>query len=61
MIAASNGLGFRIFDAAAYWKSEQIVLGLIIIGTLWAIVDNAVLRPLESLTVERWGMVRTNV
>jgi taurine transport system permease protein len=57
MIAATNGLGFRIFDAAAYWKSDQILLGLIVIGTLWAITDNLVLRNLERKTVERWGMV----
>lgn len=60
MIAATNGLGFRIFDAAAYWRSDEIVLGLIVIGTLWAITDNVVLRTLEAKTVERWGMVRAN-
>ncbi len=58
MIAASSGVGFRIYDAAAYWKSEEILWGLIVIGTLWMATDGLILRPLEAKTVERWGLVQ---
>ncbi len=58
MIAASSGVGFRIYDGAAYWKSEEIIFGLIVIGTVWIITDKLLLRPLEQKTIERWGTVR---
>jgi NitT/TauT family transport system permease protein/taurine transport system permease protein len=59
MITASSGLGFRIYDAAAYWKNEEIIFGLIVIGVLWMITDYGLLRRLEARTIERWGLVRT--
>jgi taurine transport system permease protein len=58
MITGSSGLGFRIYDAAAYWKSEDIIFGLVVIGTLWMATDYGILRRLEAKTIERWGLVR---
>jgi NitT/TauT family transport system permease protein/taurine transport system permease protein len=31
---------------------------MIVIGTLWLLIDRLVLAPLERATIERWGLVR---
>ncbi|MCC7105512.1 MAG: ABC transporter permease [Chloroflexi bacterium] len=59
MVVGANGLGFMIFDAQSFGLTARIVLGMIIIGALWLIVDQLVLRPLERATIQRWGLVRS--
>ncbi len=59
LIAATTGLGFMIFNASNFFRTDQIVGGVIIIGSLWMALDGLVLGPLERRTVERWGMVRS--
>jgi len=34
------------------------VLGMIVIGVLWLLIDRLLLSPLERATIERWGLVR---
>lgn len=58
MIAASSGLGFMIFDARNYLKTDEVIVGMLTIGFFWAMVERFVLRPLERRTIERWGMAR---
>lgn len=57
LIAATSGLGFLIFDASHYFRTDQILAGIGAIGILWVIMDNAILIPLERRTVRRWGTV----
>jgi len=57
MIAASSGLGFMIFDARNYLKTDEVIVGMLTIGLFWAMVERLALRPIERCTVERWGMV----
>lgn len=59
LIAATSGLGFLIYNASNFLRSDQILVGILIIGAIWMIADNLLLKPLERRTVERWGMVRT--
>lgn len=59
MVVGANGLGFMIFDAQSFGLTARIVLGMLIIGSLWLIVDQLLLRPLERATVQRWGLVRS--
>jgi NitT/TauT family transport system permease protein/taurine transport system permease protein len=35
----------------------EILLGMIVLGVLWYIVDSWVLAPIERATGERWGLV----
>jgi len=56
MIAASKGLGFMIFEARDFLKTDEVIVGMITIGLFWATVERFVLRPLERRTIERWGM-----
>jgi len=58
MIATNEGLGYMLFLARDFYKTEVIVLGMIIIGLIWLTIDRLMLAPLERATIERWGMVR---
>ena len=58
MIATNVGLGYMLFVARDFYRTEVIVLGMIVIGVLWLLLDRFVLAPLERATVERWGMVQ---
>jgi taurine transport system permease protein len=57
-IATNAGLGYMLFVARDFYKTEVIVLGMIVIGILWLLLDRLVLAPLERATVERWGLVQ---
>ncbi len=58
MIATSTGLGFMIFDARQFLGTDVVILGMVVIGTLWLVLDSLILRPIEKRTVIRWGTVR---
>ena len=58
MIATHVGLGYMLFLARDFYKTEVIVLGMIIIGLIWLAIDRLILAPVERATIERWGMVR---
>jgi taurine transport system permease protein len=58
MIATSTGLGYMLFLARDFYRTEVIVLGMIVIGTIWLALDRLLLAPLERRTIERWGVVR---
>ena len=58
MIATNVGLGYMLFLARDFYKTEVIVLGMIIIGLIGLVIDRLILAPLERATIERWGMVR---
>lgn len=57
MIATNAGLGYMLFVARDFYRTEVIVLGMIVIGVLWLLLDRLVLAPIERATIERWGMV----
>jgi taurine transport system permease protein len=58
MIATNVGLGYMLFVARDFYRTEVIVLGMVIIGLLWLLLDRLLLAPLERATIERWGLVR---
>ena len=58
MIATNVGLGYMLFVARDFYQTEVIILGMIVIGTLWLLIDRLLLAPLERATIERWGLVR---
>jgi NitT/TauT family transport system permease protein/taurine transport system permease protein len=58
MIATNVGLGYMLFVARDFYRTEVIVLGMIIIGLLWLLIDRLLLAPLERATIERWGLVQ---
>lgn len=58
MIATSTGLGYMLFLARDFYRTEVIVLGMILVGAIWLAFDRLLLAPLERRTIERWGLVR---
>lgn len=58
MIATNVGLGYMLFVARDFYRTEVIVLGMIVIGLLWLLIDRLLLVPVERATIERWGLVR---
>lgn len=58
MIATNVGLGYMLFVARDFYKTEVIVLGMVVIGVLWMLLDRLLLAPIERATSERWGMVQ---
>jgi len=56
MIAATSGLGFMIFQARDYLKTDEVIVGMLTIGLFWAAMERLILRPIERRTIERWGM-----
>jgi NitT/TauT family transport system permease protein/taurine transport system permease protein len=58
MIATNVGLGYMLFVARDFYRTEVIVLGMIIIGLLWLLIDRLLLAPIERATIERWGLVQ---
>ena len=57
MIVGTSGIGFLMFDARRAGSVVEILLGMIVLGLLWYVVDDWVLVPIERATVQRWGLV----
>lgn len=58
MLAGRRGLGWMIFSAQQADQTAQVVLGMALVGILWIVLDRYVLRPIESDTIQRWGLVQ---
>ncbi len=57
LVGAASGLGAMIFDAAEYHRSDIIIAGCLIIGTIAVAMDRWLLYPIERRTVQRWGLI----
>src|SRR3990170_2037636 len=59
IIATNAGLGYMVFLARDFYRTEVIVLGMIMIGAILVAIDRLVLAPIERRTIERWGLTRS--
>jgi len=59
LIAGTTGLGYMTLDAVQWYQTETVILGMIVVGILWMMLDHLVFSTLEKRTVIRWGLVRT--
>lgn len=57
MLFSISGLGFWIFDAQQFLDTTTIIYGMICLGVVWILFDEMVLKPIEALTIRKWGMV----
>ena len=57
IIVGTSGIGFMMFDARRAGSTVEIILGMIVLGILWYIVDAWILAPIERATGQRWGLV----
>lgn len=56
LVAVTQGLGFMIFSAANYLRTDIILAGVLVIGVVAVAMDSLILAPIERATVLRWGM-----
>lgn len=57
--SASWGLGYMVWDAAEHLNAGVVYGGILIMAILFTALEKVLLGPLESMTIEKWGMVRT--
>lgn len=57
LVGTPTGLGQMIFNAAEYHRSDIIIAGCLIIGTIAIAMDRWMLHPIERRTVQRWGLI----
>ena len=57
LVGAPEGLGLMIFTAADYHRSDIIIAGCLIIGTIAIAMDRWLLAPIEQRTIRRWGLI----
>jgi ABC-type nitrate/sulfonate/bicarbonate transport system permease component len=58
MLTGREGLGWMIFTGQDADITAQVILGMIMIGVTWIVLDHYLLRPFEADTIERWGMMQ---
>ena len=58
MIAGTSGLGYMTIEAVQWYKTETIIMGMIVIGILWLLMDRFLFIALERGTVLRWGLMQ---
>lgn len=58
MIAGTSGLGYMTIDAVQWYQTDTIIMGMILIGVLWLVMDRLLFVPLERMTVMRWGLIQ---
>jgi NitT/TauT family transport system permease protein len=54
--AGQGGLGWYIFQNRNELYTDKVFAGLATVILIGLLVENVVFRPLESLTIRRWGM-----
>jgi NitT/TauT family transport system permease protein/taurine transport system permease protein len=59
IVAAKTGVGYLIFEGVSQHQTDRTIVGMILMGLLWLLIDHVYLRPFERATVERWGAVTT--
>jgi NitT/TauT family transport system permease protein/taurine transport system permease protein len=58
MIAGSSGLGYLTIESVQWYQTDTVIMGMILIGLLWLILDRLLFIPLERRTVARWGLLQ---
>jgi len=58
MIAGTSGLGYMTMEAVQWQRTETVILGMIVIGALWMLLDRLVFTAIERRTVMRWGLLQ---
>ena len=56
--ANAEGLGYMIFSALQDRYTDRMIVGMVVLGLLWLGIDRLYLRPIETATLERWGLLQ---
>ena len=55
LIAGTTGIGYMIFKAREFFRTEEIIVGMITIGVVGIFIEKVLFRTIEKKTMERWG------
>jgi len=58
ILAGASGLGYLTIEAVQWYKTDVVLLGMVVVGLLWLLMDRLLFVPLEKATVVRWGMLQ---
>jgi ABC-type nitrate/sulfonate/bicarbonate transport system permease component len=58
MLAGTGGLGYMTIEAVQWYRTDTVIMGMLLIGILWLIIDRLIFLPLENATVVRWGIMQ---
>jgi NitT/TauT family transport system permease protein/taurine transport system permease protein len=58
MISGTSGLGYMTMEGVQLFQTDTVLLGMIIIGVLWLVMDKVIFATLERKTVVRWGLLQ---
>ena len=58
LVSLGNGLGYRLYWAREMFLSDRLYAGLFVVGLVGLLIERLFLRPLEVMTVQRWGTLR---
>lgn len=58
MIAGTSGLGYMTIEAVQWYQTATVMIGMILIGLLWLVLDRVIFVPIERATIQRWGMIQ---
>ena len=58
LVSVTAGLGYRLYWAREFFHTEIIYAGLLVVGLSGLLLERVLLRTLEIVTVQRWGMIR---
>jgi NitT/TauT family transport system permease protein/taurine transport system permease protein len=57
MLAANTGIGYLIYEGVSTQNTARTIVGMVCTGVIWLTIDNVYLKPLERVTIERWGLL----
>lgn len=58
LIAGTSGLGYLTIEAVQWYQTDIVLMGMLLIGVLWLVLDRLLFVPLERRTVQRWGLLQ---
>jgi NitT/TauT family transport system permease protein/taurine transport system permease protein len=58
MISGTSGLGYMTMEGVQLFQTDTVILGMILIGVIWLLMDRFIFSVLECNTVVRWGMIK---
>ena len=61
LVSVSAGLGYRIYWAQEYFNTDIVFGSLFVVGIVGLLLERGLLRTLEVMTVERWGIMRDGI
>lgn len=56
LIATTSGIGYMIFHAREFLRTEEMIVGMLTIGAVGLFIEKVLFRSIERRTMEKWGL-----